>query len=83
MVTDLGRIGVEHHEAKFLGADAAEEDVYGAAGGHDAVEERHSPLAGVARTPAVILRTCTKTHDDIQGVASFSEPTVGADASYR
>lgn len=58
--TDLRWIGVEHHEAKFLRADAAEVDVEGATGGHDAVEERHSLLAGVARTPTVILRTWTQ-----------------------
>lgn len=55
--TDLRWMSVQHHEAKLLRADAAEVDVVGATGGDDAVEERHSLLAGVARTPAVILRT--------------------------
>lgn len=59
LCTDLRWISVQHHEAKLLRADAAEVDVVGATGGDDAVEERHSLLAGVARTPTVILRTWT------------------------
>lgn len=55
--TDLSWISIEHHEAKFLRADAAEKDVKRTVGGDDAVEERHSLLAGVACTPPVILRT--------------------------
>ncbi|XP_034748677.1 fibrocystin-L-like [Etheostoma cragini] len=35
-------ISVEQHEAKFLRASTGEEDLEGATGGHDAVEERHS-----------------------------------------
>lgn len=53
--TDVGGVGVEYHEAKLLRADAAEEDVEGVLGGHDAVEEGDPLLAGVARTPAVVL----------------------------
>lgn len=55
--TDLSWISIEHHEAKFLRADTAEEDIKWMVGGYDAVEERHSLLAGVACTPPVILRT--------------------------
>lgn len=55
--THLSWISIEHHEAKFLWADTAEEDVKRMVGGYDAVEERHSLLAGVACTPPVILRT--------------------------
>lgn len=62
MCADLRWIGVKHHEAKFLRADAAEEDVEGVTSGHDAVEERHSLLAGVARTPALILRAWKQRH---------------------
>lgn len=60
LCTDLRWIGIKHHKAKFLGADAAEEDVEGVTGGHKAVEERHPLLAGVARTPTVVLRTWTQ-----------------------
>lgn len=56
-VSDLGRVGVEHHEAELLRADAAEEDVERAVGSDDAVEEGHPPLAGVAGAPTVVLRT--------------------------
>lgn len=56
--TDVGGVGVEHHESKLLGADATEEDVEGVLGGHDAVEEGDPLLAGVASTPAVVLGTC-------------------------
>lgn len=59
--TDLRGVGVEHHEAKFLRADAGEEDVDSVTGGHNGVEEGNSPLTGVTRTPAVILRTCTQS----------------------
>lgn len=62
MWTDLRRIRVEHHEAKLLRADACEVNIKGVTGGYDAVEQRKSPLAGVARTPTVILRTWTQTH---------------------
>lgn len=55
--TDLSCISIEHHDAKFLWADTAEEDVKRMVGGDDAVEEGNSLLAGVARTPPVILRT--------------------------
>lgn len=57
LYTDLRCFSTEHHEAKFLRADAGEEDVKGVSNGHDAVKERHSFLTGVARTPTVILRT--------------------------
>lgn len=62
LCTDLRFISVQHHEAKFLRADAGEVDIEGVTGGHDAVEERQPLLAGVARTPAVILRTWTQRH---------------------
>lgn len=62
MWPDLRWIRVEHHEAKLLRADAREIDVKGVTSGYDTVEEGKSPLAGVARTPTVILRTWTQTH---------------------
>lgn len=57
LTTHLSWISVKHHEAKFLRADAVEVNIEGAVDGHDAVEEGYSLLAGVACTPAMILRT--------------------------
>lgn len=59
VLTDLRWVGVEHHETEFLWADAGEVDIEGVTGGHDAVEQRQSLLAGVACTPTMILRTWT------------------------
>lgn len=36
--TDFSWVSIEHHESKFLWADAAEEDVKRMVGGYDAVE---------------------------------------------
>lgn len=56
LCADLRWISVDHHEAKILRTGTGEIDVEGVTSGHDAVEERHSLLAGVSCTPAMILR---------------------------
>lgn len=56
LCADLRWISVDHHEAKILRAGTGEIDVDGVTGGHNAVKERHSLLAGVSSTPAMILR---------------------------